>query len=146
MIEVPEQSVVLARRFEGLRLKSYRCPAMIWTVGYGATGADIGPGMVVTREWAENRLQRDLGVALRQTIKLCPVLLLEPEDRLAAIVDFVFNLGSGRLAASTLRKRINAQEWERAGDELLKWVWGGGKKLPGLILRRETERRLLITA
>jgi GH24 family phage-related lysozyme (muramidase) len=65
-------------------------------------------------------------------------------DRLAAIVDFSFNLGAGRLQTSTLRRRINQRDWAAAGQELRRWVYGGGKVLPGLVTRREAEVTLLI--
>lgn len=69
----------------------------------------------------------------------CPVLASEPEERLAAMVDFTFNLGAGRLQTSTLRRRINQRDWPSAAQELRRWVYGGGKVLPGLLVRREAE-------
>lgn len=77
------------------------------------------------------------------TLCYCPVLATESEGRLAAIVDFTFNLGAGRLQASTLRRRINQLDWAAAGKELRRWVYGGGKALPGLVARREVEAALL---
>jgi lysozyme len=71
------------------------------------------------------------------------VLATEPDGRLAAIVDFTFNLGAGRLQTSTLRRRVNQSDWAEAGRELVRWVYGGGRMLPGLVVRREAERRLL---
>ncbi len=68
-----------------------------------------------------------------------PVLATEPEERLAAIVDFTFNLGGGRLQTSTLRRRVNQRDWAAAAKELRRWVYGGGKVLPGLVARREAE-------
>ena len=68
----------------------------------------------------------------------------EPESRLAAIIDFTFNLGAGRLQTSTLRRRINQRDWIAAGQELRRWVYGGGKVLPGLVARREAEVELLM--
>ena len=67
----------------------------------------------------------------------------EPETRLAAIVDFTFNLGAGRLQASTLRRRVNQRDWPGAAQELRRWVYGGGRVLPGLTLRRDAEVLLL---
>lgn len=72
------------------------------------------------------------------------LLATEPDRRLAAIMDFTFNLGAGRLQASTLRRRINQQDWTAAGVELRRWVHGGGKILPGLVARRESEVALLM--
>jgi len=76
-------------------------------------------------------------------VRLSPILLSQDPNRLAALADFVFNLGSGRYAASTLRRRVNAGDWTGAADQLHRWVWGGGKKLPGLIRRRAVESVLL---
>lgn len=81
--------------------------------------------------------------ALRATLRYCPVLATEPQRRLAAIVDFTFNLGAGRLQASTLRGRINQRDWTGAAQELLRWVYGGGRVLPGLVLRRGAEAILI---
>ncbi len=80
---------------------------------------------------------------MNATLRYCPVLAAEPEGRLAAIVDFTFNLGAGRLQTSTLRRRINQQDWSSAALELRRWVYGGGRVLPGLVLRREAEIQLL---
>ena len=84
-------------------------------------------------------LAADMAYALRATLRICPVLATEPEGRLAAIVDFTFNLGAGRLQASTLRRRVNQRDWPGAAHELRRWIYGGGRVLPGLVLRREAE-------
>ncbi len=67
------------------------------------------------------------------------MLAAEPEARLSAIVDFTFNLGAGRLQTSTLRRRLNQRDWAGAVMELRRWVYGGGKVLPGLVTRRDAE-------
>ena len=82
----------------------------------------------------------------RWAIKMVPVLAAEPEGRLAAIVDFTFNLGAGRLQASTLRRRVNQRVWAGAAQELRRWVYGGGKVLPGLVLRRVAEASFLLAS
>lgn len=130
----------LCRRFEGCRLKAYICPAGVWTVGFGATGYGVQPGLEVTQEWAEKRLQADLQKFLRGTMILCPSL---SGAALGAITDFAFNVGLGALAASTLRKRLNAGDMDGAKAQLARWVNGGGKRLPGLVLRRAAEASLL---
>lgn len=129
----------LARRWEGLRLKAYLCPAGVWTIGYGHTGPEVVEGLVWSRQQAEEALQADMLSALAGAARQCPSLSHGPPARWAIIGDFVFNLGEGRLRASTLRRKINQDEWDAVPGELRKWVWGGGKKLPGLILRREAE-------
>nr|NDG07649.1 lysozyme [Oxalobacteraceae bacterium] len=66
-----------------------------------------------------------------------------PESRLAAIVDFTFNLGAGRLQTSTLRRRVNQRDWDAASYEPRRWVYGGGKVLSGLVARRAAAALLL---
>ena len=97
-------------------------------------------------EEGEAYLATDMADALRATLRFCPVLATEPQERLAAIVDFTFNLGAGRLQASTLRRRVNLRDWAGAAQELRLWVYGGGKVLPGLVLRRGAEASFLLAS
>jgi lysozyme len=129
------------RRFEGLRLRAYLCPAGVWTCGYGATGPDVGPSTVWTLPQADTRMRADAEKFAAGTLALCPGL---SGAKLAAVADFAYNLGLTRLAGSTLRKRIAERNWETAATELRKWTRGGGRVLPGLVLRREAEARLLL--
>lgn len=130
----------LIKRFEGCKLVPYLCPAGIWTAGWGSTGLDVFPGRAWTQAYADARLAQDAERFAVGTLALCPRL---DGDRLAAIADFAYNAGLGRLKSSTLRKRLNAQEFEAAKVELRKWVNAAGRKLPGLIIRRETEAGML---
>jgi lysozyme len=88
---------------------------------------------------AEAYLIADLHIALNATLRYWPVLATQPERRLAAIVDFTFNLGAGRLQSSTLRRQINQRDWPAAAHELRRWVYSGGRILPRLAARREAE-------
>lgn len=134
----------LARLFEGLRLKPYLCPAGIPTIGYGHTGPDVTLASdPITKERAEELLAADLAIYMRWALLRSPRLAIDDPQRLAAITDFNLNLGPTRYAASTLRRVVNAREWGRARDEIRKWVYGGGRILPGLVLRREAEAALL---
>jgi lysozyme len=119
----------------------YLCPANYWTIGYGHLCSKNHPA--ISLEEGEALLQRDLAVAWGAALRQCPTLATQSAGRQAAIVDFVFNLGEGRLRSSTLRKRIAANRWDLVPTELRKWIWGGGRKLPGLIRRREAEISLL---
>jgi len=134
---VPKAAVDLAKRFEGFYSRPYICPAGFWTIGYGHLCKPDHPP--ITQAQAEDYLAMDMKTALVATLRLCPILAAEPERRLAAIVDFTFNLGAGRLQTSTLRRKINAREWDAVPGELVKWVYGGGKVLPGLVARRKAE-------
>jgi lysozyme len=93
----------------------------------------------ITEEEAEVCLARDLMTALNATLRCCPVLATEPEGRLAAIADFTFNLGAGRLQTSTLRRQVNQRDWAAAANELQRWIYGAGHVLPGLVIRRKAE-------
>ena len=146
---ISQESVDLIKHFEGLRLTPYLCSAGVPTIGYGSTFYEDGRKVSlqdppITKERAEELLQFTLNrqfipAALRQ----CPVLVAH-EKKLGAIVSFVYNLGAGRLQSSTLRRKINAEEWDAASNELLKWNKGGGKVLKGLDLRRKAERALFL--
>ena len=148
---VPQSAIEQAKRFEGFekRVKRgteiaavpYVCPAGFWTIGYGHLCTQNHPP--ITQDEAEAYLAQDLVKALNATLRYCPVLATEPEGRLAAIVDFTFNLGAGRLQTSTLRRRVNQRDWVAVGQELRRWVYGGGKVLPGLATRREAEMAFL---
>jgi len=148
---VPKTAIELAKRFEGFhrvpkidpsRAHPYICPAGYWTIGYGHLCDPKHPP--ITEAEAERYLADDLQTALSATLRYCPVLATEPVERLAAIIDFTFNLGAGRLQTSTLRRRVNQRDWIAAGQELRRWINGGGKVLPGLVTRREAEVALLI--
>jgi len=151
-MQVPALTVALAKEFEGLHkvvtlkpvitVVPYICPAGFWTIGYGHLCDK--DHQAIEEPQAETYLADDLQTALLATLRYCPCLTTEPLFRLAPIVDFTFNLGAGRLQTSTLRHRINEQDWESAGSELLRWVYGGGRVLPGLARRREAERQMLL--
>ncbi len=149
-----ELATELCRRFEGFRSKPYICPAGVPTIGYGSTYYPGGRKVTmadapVTEPQARAMLVTELlhtyapGV-IRQCPGLLPLALLADDWRkLNAIVDFAYNLGVGRLQTSTLRRRINAGDWQGAQAELMKWVRGGGRVLPGLVARRRAECELL---
>lgn len=148
----PAELLDLIKRFEGFHkvvtrqptvtAVPYICPAGFWTIGYGILCDKDHPAITLAEGEAmlDAALPRYMDAALRYS----PRLALEPDRRLAAVVDFVFNLGPGRYAASTLRRRVNAGDWQGAADEFVKWVWGGGRKLPGLVARRSADAALIL--
>ncbi len=153
VMKVPQAAIELAKRFEGFcrvpkadpdRAYPYVCPAGFWTIGYGHL-CDA-KHLPITMEEGEAFLAADMADSLSATLRYCPVLATEPDGRLAAIVDFTFNLGVGRLQTSTLRRRVNQRDWVAAAKELRRWVNGGGKVLPGLVTRRIVESNLLLQA
>ena len=133
----------LARRFEGLRLRPYLCPAGKPTIGYGATYYEGGRAVTlkdppITKERAEVMLELMVRrVYLPAVQRLCPGIK-EP-GQLAALIDFAYNLGAGNLQSSTLRKRVNAGRWQDVPVELRKWIMAKGRIQRGLKIRREAE-------
>ena len=134
-----ETLYALIRKYEGLRLTPYFCPAGVLTCGYGSTGFGVILGQPWTLEQAESRMKLDAQKFVIGVNKLCPSIT---GDALCALADFSYNLGLGKLQGSTLRKAVLANDWVKARVEVMKWVNGGGKVLPGLVARRTEERGL----
>ncbi|WP_240535895.1 lysozyme [Candidatus Liberibacter solanacearum] len=99
--------------------------------------------MMFLRTWPD-LLKRDVSKCLSQVFTVSPILINAGENRISAIGDFVFNLGIGNYNKSTLRKRVDSEDWISSSHEIRKWVFAGGKKLNGLVLRREIEAELLL--
>jgi lysozyme len=142
-----EIAVVLCKRFEGFSSKVYLCPAGIPTIGFGSTYYASGAKVALSDEpiseaIAETLLLHELQFTyLPGVLRNCPILLTD-ERKCNAVVDFCYNLGIGRLQTSTLKRKINEQNWEAAKDQLLLWNKAGGRVLPGLDKRRKTEATL----
>jgi lysozyme len=146
---VLEKAKYLIKKYEGLHkvkqdglVYPYLCPAGYWTQGYGLLVED-GSAPPITVEVADARLSERLVYYVLAALRLSPVLAGHP-SKLAAITSFIFNLGEGRYKSSSLRRLINDGRWEEAAQQFPKWVWGGGKKLPGLIRRRAEERAVFM--
>lgn len=141
-------AVELCKRFEGFRAKPYRCPAGVPTIGYGTTRYPTGEPVQLTdtpidEATAEAFLTYDLERFELAVLRLCPQLSMEPEARLGAVVSWTYNLGIGNFKISTMRRRLIERKWDEAADECRRWIHAGGKKLPGLVLRREYEAKLI---
>lgn len=134
----------LCRTFEGLRLSPYICPAGYPTIGYGTVNKPDGTKVAmsdppITKEIAEEWLVGELvSTYMAGVLRASPILLAYP-NILGAITDFAYNLGVPRYRASTLRRRIDEQNWDAAKTELRRWNRGGGQILRGLVRRREAE-------
>jgi len=131
----------LLKKFEGCKLKAYKCPAGIWTLGFGHTTAAGEPtvteGLVITQAEAEAILKRDLVKYEKGVMDLVKVQLTQ--HQFDVLVDFAYNAGVGNLKTSTLLKKVNAGDFDAVPTELMKWTKGGGKELPGLVRRRRAE-------
>jgi len=133
-------------RFEGLRLRPYLCPAGVPTIGIGSTTYLDGRLVRLTDQaiTMEHAYVLARAQVLREYLPAVQALCdCDTPERLAAITDFAYNVGTSALRASTLRRRINAGRWADVPGELRKWVRGGGRVLPGLVRRREAEAALV---
>jgi len=153
--EVTPAAQELIKRFEGwahapsLRHLAYPylCPAAIWTIGWGSTMALDGRPVTrdtppVTPEEGEALVARDMARFSNATAAMLRVQVTD--NQFGALVSFVFNLGPGRLRSSTLLALLNRGDAAGAADQFGRWVMGGGRRLPGLVARREAERELFL--
>jgi lysozyme len=131
----------LLKKFEGCKLKAYKCPSDKWTIGYGHTSAAGEPfvkeGMTITQDEAEAILKRDIVKYENGVNDLVKVKLTQ--HQFDVLADFAYNAGVPQLKTSTLLKKINAGNFDAVPAELMKWTKGGGKEIPGLVRRRRAE-------
>ena len=133
------KGIALIKEFEGLRLKAYKCPGGVWTIGYGHT-ADVKPGMVITEAQAEEYLKADL-IAFERYLNGLGLAL--NQNQFDALVSFIYNVGTGNFSNSTLLRKVRANPQDNSiMDEFLRWVYSKGRVLPGLQRRRLREMKL----
>lgn len=142
---VNQRGLDLIKHFEGCYLKAYRCPAGVWTIGFGHTGyqhndGTVHPGRVITPEEADELLRYDLHAFAARVRALTDVPLTE--DEFAALVSFDFNTGG--FAKSTLRELLNAGNKAGAAEQFKRWNRAGGQVLAGLTRRRLSEANLFL--
>jgi lysozyme len=131
----------IIKQFEGLRLEAYKCPADVWTIGYGHTNK-VKPGDAITEGEADILLALDVQEAERAVSSYVDVDI--NQNQFDALVSFVYNLGAGNFKSSTLLKKLNQGDYLGAANEFQRWNKAGGKVLRGLVRRREAEANLFI--
>lgn len=148
--QINKAGLDLVKEFEGLyqllpsgMVKAYLDPVRVPTIGWGHTEG-VKMGDIITIQEAENYLSKDLKNFEAAVSKLVKVSL--GDNEFSALVSFTFNLGIGALAQSTLLKHLNNDKRQQAANEFLRWVKAGGTVLPGLVRRREAEKKLFLTA
>jgi len=139
-MQLNQKGIDLIKSFEGCRLQSYQDQGGIWTIGYGATGDDIGPNMEWTQEQADARLVQDLH-STENHVSSCLKVSLS-DNKFSALVSFAYNVGCGNFEHSTLLRYVNVQDFEAAHAEFAKWDRVGGVERPGLERRRLAEAAL----
>ena len=140
MRHITDEGLALFQRFEGFAPEVYVCPDGWPTIGYGHVVHDgerdrFADG--IDDATAEELLRRDVETAERAMLSLIQVPL--EDGRFDALASFTFNLGSGALQRSTLRRKVNREEHGAVPAEFWRWVWAGGRRRKGLIRRREAE-------
>ena len=144
-MEINKAGKDLIKRFEGCKLKAYKCPAGVWTIGYGNTfyedGTKVKEGDVITQERADELFDIIINDFARMTDAL--VKSEVTENNFAALVSFTFNVGTGNLKKSTLLKKVNANHKDPSiKAEFMKWTRANNVVLKGLVRRREAEAKL----
>lgn len=136
----------LIKKWEGLRLDAYLCPAQKWTIGYGATfyedGTKVKRADRISKERAEGLLNYHYDL-FENDVKLYLKVNVN-ENQLGALVSFAYNLGVGNLQKSTLLRLVNEGKFHEAANEFDKWVYANKVKLNGLVNRRAEEKQLFL--
>lgn len=137
-MKISEYAEEVLKEHEGLRLKAYRCPGGVMTIGYGHTKGVL-PGQIITKERAHELLVEDVE-SVERLLDSEPYTKDLSQGQYDALVSFIFNLGWGKYSSSTLRRKIRANVDDPSiPNEFRRWVYGGGKVLPGLVKRRQWE-------
>ena len=137
----------LIKLYEGYSSSPYLCPAQHWTIGYGAIWGMDDKRVTedhpdINEDQADYLLRRDVKKSEMAVLRHIRVPL--EDGQFNALCSFVFNLGSGALQSSTLRRKINRGDYIGAADEFPRWVYAGGRRLKGLVRRREHERSMFM--
>lgn len=141
-MNISENGIQFIKDFEGVRLKAYDDGIGVATIGVGHIKG-VKMGDVATMEQVDQWLREDL----QESEEAVDRYVAHPinQNQFDALVSFVFNLGAGAFKGSTLLKKLNAGAIDEAADEFLRWTRGGGKVMPGLVRRREAERKLFLS-
>lgn len=143
MRHITDDGLGLIKQFEGFSPTIYLCPAGYPTIGFGHVvllGEQSRFDGGIIREEAAELLRRDVRMAESAVVRLITSPLAD--GQFDTLVSFTFNFGAGALQRSALRKKVNRGEHGDVPVELMKWVWSAGRKLPGLMRRRQVEGAL----
>lgn len=157
--KVSQAGIDLIHSFEGLarvrpdgRIEAYPDPATggePWTIGWGSTGTDpfnggrIRRGTIWTRAQADERFAQHLAQFERDVSAM--IAAPTTQGQFDALVSLAYNTGSANVRSSTLLRHHNARRYADAANEFGRWVFAGGKRMAGLVRRREAERKLYLS-
>lgn len=141
-MSISDRGVELIAKYEGCRLAAYKCPAGVWTIGYGHT-AGVKPGDTLPNEQAaKNLLKEDLkkyGGCVNDCVKKGNIIFPLTQNQFDALTSFTYNCGAGNL-----KKLVSGRDAATVAEKMLLYNKGGGKVLAGLVRRREEERALFL--
>jgi lysozyme len=135
-----KDGLAITEQFEGCRLVAYQDQVGVWTIGYGHTGSGVASGLTITQDQAIDLLTSDVAASAAYVNAAVTVELQQNE--FDALVDFVFNLGRGAFAGSTLLKNLNAGQFDAAAAQFDLWDHAGGQVVAGLLRRRQAEQAM----
>ncbi len=141
-MNVSENGLNLIKTFEGCRLTAYKCPAGVWTIGYGHTGADVKQGLKISRERADSLLKQDVLVHSNNVSRLVKVPLTQ--NQFDALVSFEYNVGYANFSKSTMLRLLNQRQYLAAANQFDRWIYANRKVLSGLVKRRKAEKTLFL--
>jgi len=147
-MEINDAGLELIKKFEGCRLTAYKCPANVWTIGYGHTGKEVEEDLKITQAQADQYLRNDLSSFESDVEYLIKSIGLNlNENQFSALVCFAFNIGVGALRSSTLLKEIkkDPNNFKAIDFQFNRWVYANGEMLKGLVARRKAESALYQT-
>ena len=141
-MKISQAGLDIIKHYEGCRLTSYKCPAGVWTVGFGWTEG-VTPGMTITRAQAEELLIRGV-VSYEKAVQETIDDAKTTQNQFDAMVSLCYNIGPANFRKSTVAKQHKLGDYAAAADAFLMWNKAGGKVLAGLVKRREAERSLYL--
>jgi lysozyme len=136
-MKMSEEGLDKLEDYEGIRFVAYLDTGGVWTIGVGHTGPEVVKGLRASAEQIREWLRVDVEEAEEIVERLVKVPL--NQNQFDALVSFVFNIGEGQFASSTLLKKLNAGDYEGAAGQFKRWVFDNGKQQPGLVKRRSSE-------
>jgi len=138
-MKISKNGLDLIKHFEGCELEAYKCPAGVWTIGYGHIKTAV-EGMTITQHQADEMLIEEMNEYEGYINNSVRVDLTQ--NQFDAMVSWVYNLGSGNLNTSTLLKVLNSGDYAGVPEQMLRWNKAGGRVLEGLTRRRQAEADL----
>ena len=142
-MSISDKGVDLIAGYEGCRLEAYKCPAGVWTIGYGHTAGVNAGDRLASEEAAKALLKEDLkkyGGYVNNCVKKGLITFPMNQNRFDALTSFCYNCGNGNL-----QKLVTGRDADTVAEKMLQYNKGGGKVLAGLVRRREEERALFMS-